>query len=215
MGTACRQGTMACVRLSRAPAAEQIMAMPAVNRRWTAREVRELIAQNPRKTPRYELVEGDLLVTPSPAFRHQAVVTYLLIALHAYLDQQRIGEVFASPSDVELEPEFVSQPDLYVMPMHESLRLRKEELPIRELILAVEVLSPSSGHHDRVRKRPMYQRHVPEYWIVDLDARLVERWRPGEERPEVLTNALPWNPAGAMESFQLDLVRFFAQVLDG
>ena len=57
--------------------------------------------------------------------------------------------------------------------MAEWRRVATEGLPIRELLLAVEVLSPSSSRHDRVRKRPHYQRHVPDYWIVDLDARLV------------------------------------------
>jgi Uma2 family endonuclease len=76
------------------------------------------------------------------------------------------------------------------------------------------VLSPSSAQHDRVRKRPLYQRHVPEYWIVDLDARLVERWRPDDDRPEILTGVLAWHPAGASEPFRLELPAYFAQVLD-
>jgi hypothetical protein len=57
------------VRLLPDRRAEQIMAMPAVGRRWTAREVREIIDKNPLATPRYELVDGELLVTPSPKRR--------------------------------------------------------------------------------------------------------------------------------------------------
>jgi Uma2 family endonuclease len=60
----------------------------------------------------------------------------------------------------------------------------------------------------------MYQRHVPEYWIVDLDARLVERWRPEDTRPEILTERLDWLPEGALEPFQLDLPAYFAGFLD-
>ena len=159
------------------------MAMPARIGRWTAREVRELIAAAPLATPRYELVDGELLVTPSPAYRHQLVVTRLLFALTQYLDSEPVGTAIPSPSDVELEPEFITQPDILVVPVDESRRAMREGLPIRELLLAVEVLSPSSSRHDRVRKRPLYQRHVPDYWIVDLDARLVERWTPDDERP--------------------------------
>lgn len=55
------------------------------------------------------------------------------------------------------------------------------------LLLADEILSPSSMRADRVIKRRFYARHdVDEYWVVDLDARIVERTRRGEERPEIL-----------------------------
>ena len=85
---------------------------------------------------------------------------------------------------------------------------------MRELILAVEVLSPSSSRHDRVRKRPVYQRHVPEYWIVDLDARLIERWRSDDDRPELVTTSLEWRPDGAASPFMLDVERYFESVFD-
>ena len=190
------------------------MAMPAVSRRWSASEVRQLIADNPRLDPRYELVDGELLVTPSPTRWHQRAVLELGALLRAYLEVHRVGVALISPSDVELEPEFLSQPDAFVVPMREWKRLRRDDSVIRELMLAVEVLSPSSGRHDRVRKRPKYQRHVAEYWIVDLEARLLERWRPGDERPEVLTEKLEWSPEGATVPFALDLSHFFAAVLD-
>ena len=90
-------------------AAEQIMAMPAMEaRRWTAAEVRQLTADNPLLTPRYELVDGELLVTPSPGAPHQRAVSALHLLLQTYLRSTRVGEVYFSPSDVELEPEFVS-----------------------------------------------------------------------------------------------------------
>jgi Uma2 family endonuclease len=189
------------------------MVMPAVERRWTAREVRQLIAESPLATPRYELVDGELLVTPSPNWVHQTAVSLILIALQEYLKTQPIGRAATSPFDVELEPESLVQPDVFVVPLHEARRLLTE-MPARELVLAVEVLSPSSGRHDRVKKRPHYQRHVPEYWIIDLDARLVERWRPGDDRPEIVAEALEWSPAGSAEPLRIDLARYFAAVFD-
>jgi Uma2 family endonuclease len=189
------------------------MVMPAVKRRWTAREVRQLIAESPLATPRYELVDGELLVTPSPNWPHQTAVYLLLTRLHEYLQRQTVGAVRPSPFDVELVPESLVQPDVFVVPSHEARRLLTE-MPARELLLAVEVLSPSSSRHDRVTKRPHYQRHVPEYWIVDLDARLFERWRPGDTRPEIVTETLEWSPPGATEPFSLDVIRYFADVFD-
>ena len=85
--------------------------------------------------------------------------------------------------------------------------------PARGLLLAVEVLSPSTGRHDRVTQRRFFQRvGVPDYWIVDAHSRVIERWRAGDERPELLDATLDWHPAGATEPLVLDLTRFFARV---
>jgi Uma2 family endonuclease len=189
------------------------MVMPAVQeRRWTAREVRELIAAQELHTPRYELVDGELLVTPSPARAHQEAVRLLIIALSAYLDREGIGRVLHSPADIELEPEDVRQPDVFVVPRNEWRRLVRAEFPARTLLVAIEVVSPSSGRYDRVVKRRGYQRHVSEYWIVDTDARLVERWRPGDDRPEILTESLEWRPEDAAGVCTLGLPDFFARI---
>jgi len=188
------------------------MGMPAVERRWTAREVRALIAENPLLTPRYELVDGELLVTPSPGLGHQRAVAQLLMALGEYARREHVGEALTSPFDVELEPESLTQPDIFVISRDEGRRLQREGLPSLSLLLAVEVLSPSSSRHDRVRKRPLYQRNVPEYWIIDLDARVIERWRTGESRPEIVETRLEWKPADAAEPFVLDVEKFFGEV---
>jgi len=101
-----------------------------------------------------------------------------------------------------------------VAPLVEGRRPRSWQ-EIRTLLLAVEVVSPSSARADRTVKRRLYQRTgVAEYWIVDLDARLVERWRPGDERPELLAETLVWGPEGSTEPLTLDLPRLFAVILD-
>ena len=188
------------------------MGMPATqDRRWTAAEVRQLIADNPLHTPRYELVDGELLVTPSPARRHQTAARVFFRALDPYVLRNGLGLTLWSPSDVELEEESVLQPDLFVEPPEEA---RRRTFPLRALVLAVEILSPTSARHDRGRKRLYYQRNgVPEYWIVDLDARLVERWRPGDDRPEVATETLEWRPAEVSEPLVIDLQAAFTEAL--
>ena len=196
--------------------AEHIMSMPAVQRRWTAREVRELIDQNPLATPRYELVDGELLVTPSPSAVHQDAASLLIRVLNDYFNIAPIGHAYASPLDVDLEPELVVQPDVLAVPTLEFQRLRRARTatPVRELLVAAEILSPSSGPFDRVKKRGPYQRHVSEYWIVDLDSRVFERWQPNDVRPDILSRELVWQPAEAAEPFRLDLPRYFAEILD-
>jgi Uma2 family endonuclease len=187
------------------------MGMPAaIRRHWTLAEVRSLIDANPGPTPRYELVDGELLVTPSPIGPHQKAVRELVLELGIYLRRNPAGEVLNSPFDVELEPETIVQPDAFVVPPEEGRRLAAE-MPARSLLLAIEIISPSSAHGDRGPKCELYQRHVPEYWIVDLDAQLLERWRPGDGRPEILHTRIEWRPAGIADPFALELPDFFAR----
>jgi len=188
------------------------MAMPALRGRpWSLREVRQLIADAPLATPRYELVAKELLVTPSPTALHQNAVAFLLAVLVPYTRTNLIGVAYTSPFDVELEPETLVQPDLFVTSMPEAKRLLTE-MPARALLLAVEVISPSSARYDRVTKRTLYQRHVSEYWVIDLNARLVERWLPNDDRPEIIVDTLVWHPEGASEPFTFELPGYFADV---
>jgi hypothetical protein len=96
----------------------------------TAREVRELIDKNPLATPRYELVEGELFVTPSPNALHQDAAHLLVQALSEYFKIVPIGHVYMAPLDVDLEPELVVQPDVLAVPMREFHRLRREKCPV-------------------------------------------------------------------------------------
>jgi Uma2 family endonuclease len=141
---------------------------------------------------------------------HQRIIGRLFELIAPYVRACALGETFLSPLDVKLEPGRVLQPDLLVVPAGE---LRRRADTVRRLLLAVEIMSPSSARHDRVRKRPHYQRNrVPEYWIVDDRSQTIERWTPDDDRPELLAERLVWQPAGAAEPFALDMVRFFKDV---
>lgn len=189
------------------------MAMPAQRtptRRWTEDEFYMARDAAPRGE-RWELVDGEVLVTPSPHWTHQRIVVRLAVLLDPYVRAHGLGEVFTSPLDVKLEPGLVLQPDVLVVPAGE---LRKKKDIVRRLLVAIETISPSSARHDRVTKRPRYQRNrVPEYWIVDDHAQIIERWRPDDSRPEILADQLLWQPEGAREPFALDLPAFFLDVL--
>jgi len=167
----------------------------------------------PEDGKRYEVIDGELFVTPAPTFDHQEAVGLLFLRLHPYVRGLGIGHATLSPADIEMSPDTIVQPDLFVVPTAEGKRPRNWA-DIRELILAVEVLSPGSARADRIVKRRFYQRcRVAEYWIVDMNARLVERWRPDDERPEILASCLSWRPDSATEALEIDLVAYFAEVL--
>lgn len=119
-----------------------------------------------------------------------------------------------APADVEFAADQMVEPDLFVVPLVNGRRPRTWA-DAKQLLLAVEVLSPSTARADRDAKRRLYQRErVPEYWIVDLDARIVERWRPADERPEIVSTRLMWQPEGSQPTLGIGLDGFFADVLD-
>lgn len=190
---------------------EQLSRMHADHaRRWTADEVRRMLLHESWSWPRYELVGGHLLVTPAPGVAHYRAVMWLFDVLRAYVGRERIAEVMLSPADLALLPGTVSQPDLFVPPRSEA-EDAAEWSDIRHLLLAVEVISPGSERNDRGWKRRYYQQaNVAEYWIVDLDARLIERWRPDDDRPEIADQILTWHPAGAAAQLIVDLTALFA-----
>ncbi len=185
--------------------------MPLSSRAWTADAVRAL----PDDGQRYELVHGELLVTPAPRILHQGACRDLYEALRSFVIAEQLGELLWSPSDIEIERDALVQPDVFVALHKEGGRRFGTWAEIEGLRLAIEVLSPSTARHDRMVKRGFYLRAgVEEYWIVDLDARLVERWRPGDQRPEILTERLVWRPVGGSAALEVDLKTYFGRLLD-
>jgi len=187
------------------------MGMPQPMAGWTVAGVLRL----PDDGKRYEVVDGELLVSPAPSLPHQRALGALYRRLYPFVETHGLGCVLHSPADIEFDDRTLVQPDLFVAPLIEGRQPRSWK-EIRSLVLAVEVLSPSTARADRQIKRRRYQRHgVAEYWIVDLDARLVERWRPADERPEILAERLEWRPMGETPPLEIDLPPFFAEALDG
>jgi Uma2 family endonuclease len=188
------------------------MAMPQTlpaQGEWTVEEMWRL----PEDGNRYEVIDGVLYVTPSPSLRHQDAAGALYRKLAAYLETQSVGWVYIAPSDVVFTPRRSVEPDVYVAPLVLRKRPRSVE-DVKHLVLAIEILSPSTAARDRGVKRRLYQQHTDEYWIVDLDARIIERWRAGDERPEILDGMLTWQPAGADALLAVDLPTIFREVCD-
>jgi len=186
------------------------MAMPQTHPlpgEWTLEDWRQL----PDDGRRYEVIDGVLHVTPAPRLAHQRALGVLFERLLPVT--RGIATLLWSPAEIAFTPRRVVQPDLFVAPLVDG-REPHAWPEIGCLLLTVEVLSPSTAARDRTLKRRLYQEHADEYWIVDLDARLIERWRPGDMRPEVLDAVLEWRPAGAGEPLVLDVPAFFREVLD-
>jgi Uma2 family endonuclease len=184
------------------------MGMPAQKIRWTAEMVRAL----PDDGKRYELVGGELLVSPAPSYQHQRALRLLYELVAPYVHDNVLGEVLWSPADIEFAPDTILQPDLFVVPEPLAGHVTQWR-DIDTLLLVVEVLSQSTAFGDRNRKRPEYQKkRIPEYWIVDLDARIVECWRPDDSRPEILSEQLTWQPSHHIPALSIVLPKYFARV---
>src|SRR6185369_1688733 len=186
------------------------MVMPTLRRDWTVAERDAL----PDDGNRYEVIDGELFVTPAPALSHQEAVACLHRLLADYLRRERVGHAFFAPADVVFSPRRGVQPDVFVMPLVGGRRPEHFD-DAKRLLLAAEILSPSTARADRVAKRTLYRdEKVPAYWIIDLDARAVERSTPDESRPEILVDQLDWLPDGASEPLVVDLPAYFRSVLD-
>ena len=157
---------------------------------------------------RYEIVAGELFVTPTPRPRHQDVVTNLTILLGNLVREQRLGKVTVGGITVRLADDTVLEPDL--------IFVRSDRLdiidPVRGVVgppdLVVEVLSPSNRGYDRNLKRRHYLEFgVRELWIVDADECSIEVWRPGARHPELLRGTINWNVAG--RAFEISLEDVF------
>ena len=111
---------------------------------------------------RYELVDGELLVTPSPTVRHQALLFRLATVLDRAIPQGL--RVLIAPMDVRFGQRRQVQPDILVIHDEGLDAVRVESVPL----LVVEVLSRGTRSRDQVTKRRVYeQAGVPAYWIVD------------------------------------------------
>ena len=132
-------------------------------------------ARIPPDGNRYELLEGDLHVTPAPSPLHQWVSKRLQRQLEAYFEARGLGRVFNAPIDVILTPRDVVQPDLVLVTNPAQVSARGiEGAPT----LVVEILSPTTLTYDRATKSRRYAAlGVPHLWLVDPDGRRLECYR--------------------------------------
>ena len=186
------------------------MGMPAAKAKWTV----EMLDALPDDGQRYEIIDGVLHVTPAPSDVHQILALALAAHLREYLHGSGLAYAMHSPSDVRKPDPSRNhvQPDVY------AVRLRGGERPpypyqLSDILLAIEVESPSNPLYDYHTKRELYLGNgVPEYWIVNADARIVSRFTSVDEPGEVLSRTIEWHPAGMPKPLVIDLAALFDEV---
>lgn len=129
---------------------------------------------------RYQLLDGEMILAPSPTARHQTIARNLGVALTNFVIEHSAGRVWFAPFDVVLSNHDVAQPDiLFVSNERASIVTAANVQGGPDLV--VEILSPATAEYDRGYKLLLYGRYgVREYWIVDPDAETVEALTEGD-----------------------------------
>ncbi|MGB9716150.1 MAG: Uma2 family endonuclease [Thermodesulfovibrionales bacterium] len=129
------------------------------------------------KTPedeRYELIEGELLMTPAPVPNHQTISGRLDFELRKFVTENDVGEVFYAPCDVYLDDENVVQPDILLI-SKERLTIIGEKNIQGAPDLVIEIISENTAYRDLIQKKKLYARFgVKEYWIVIPEEESIE-----------------------------------------
>jgi Uma2 family endonuclease len=172
---------------------------------WTYSEYARL----PDDGNRYEVIDGELCVTPSPGPTHQRVAAKLFTILYRYVEEHNLGEMLWDLDLLFVSGQFL-RPDMLFVPRHLAAGLTDrgmEETPG----LVVEILSPHSKRIDRFKKPPRYRDFgVPEYWVVDPYSRAIERYRlASDAAPEICREILSWKPVEDAPALQLHVQTVF------
>ena len=123
---------------------------------------------------RYEIIDGELVVSPSPSTRHQRISIHMVAALLREIEGNQLGIMFHAPVDVIMSNTRVVVPDLVAV-RTDRRHLVEDRGIFGAPDLIVEILSPRTRQYDQTRKRKLYASvGVPEYWIVDPVARSLE-----------------------------------------
>lgn len=183
------------------------MAMPNSIARWTLSELHRL----PDDGNRYELVHGELFVTPAPSFAHQEIVDALAALLQPYIWKHNLGRLVFPRSVIRVGSHSEVEPDMMVRPVSHSRPTSWDDAPLP--ILVVEVVSATTRRRDHVEKRALYlEAEVPDYWIVDREPRTIRVVRPGCDDADIVTTLI-WHPPGATEALTVDVARLFRDAL--
>jgi Uma2 family endonuclease len=176
--------------------------MATAIKRWTLDELHSL----PDDGNRYELIDGELFVTPPPTDEHETIAARLSRILDPYVARHGLGFVY-HPRAVVRKAGSEVEPDLMVRQPQNDRKAKWDDAPIP--LLVVEISSPYTRRRDRMQKRDHYMKvGVPEYWIVDPEEQSITQIRPG--RPDgVNRDRIEWSPEGAEEPLHVDVTEVF------
>jgi len=134
---------------------------------------------------RYEIIEGELIMSPAPYMIHQDVCRNVATELTLFTRKMKVGKIYFAPTDIILSEINVVQPDiLFIAKKNLQIIPEKNVKGVPDLI--VEIVSPSTGYYDLIAKKELYEQFgVKEYWLVDPQKRCVELYLNIEQKFEL------------------------------
>ena len=157
---------------------------------------------------RYEIIDGELFVSPTPVLRHQQVVGNIFRIMSTLALEHGLGEVYGAPVTVRLRDDRVTEPDVTFVRTDRFGILDPRQGILGPPDLVVEVLSPSNREYDRTLKRKRYMASgVAELWIVDAEGDTIEVWRPDAAEPETPSASVTWRVGE--QAFEIALADIF------
>ncbi len=123
---------------------------------------------------RYELIDGELIMTPSPISYHQWISKNIVYEIEKFARETGAGMLFNAPCDVFLDNENVLQPDVLFISKERACVIGRRNIQGAP-DLVVEILSETTAYYDLMKKKRLYAKFgVREYWIIDPDGKTVE-----------------------------------------
>jgi Uma2 family endonuclease len=182
----------------------------STRQRWTYSEFARLPSEG---STRYEIIDGELVVTPSPTGRHQRIVTDMVTLLNVFVRSHDLGQLFTGPLDVLFAEGDYLEPDILFV-RGDRAQLVTDRGVEGPPDLVVEVVSPSTAARDRGIKLERYRLYgVPEYWVVDPEERTVEVWDLANEANEPARHGsaetLRWTPDQGGATLEIELAELF------
>lgn len=158
---------------------------------------------------RYEIIGGELIVSPAPLTTHQEVASHLVWALESHVRGATLGRVYFAPTAVKLGEYDIVQPDI-VFVSSDQRGLVRDGVINGAPGLVVEILSPSTQRTDLVRKRVLYeQAGVSEYWIVDIDRRVIRQLVLRDGRYDEIDTSNADLQSSVIDGLQIDIASVF------
>lgn len=139
-----------------------------IKRKVTAAEY-EMLPEGPPQ----QLIDGEIIMSPSPSSLHQQIIVKLTVLLENYIIKDALGQVLISPIDVFFKEDEVYQPDIIFISKERKNIIGENVKGVPDLV--VEVLSPSNAYYDLTHKKNVYEETgVKEFWVVDPEGKSIE-----------------------------------------